>query len=107
MPLILGANATNPTVEFHKWGYAEYEKGWEYTGPAHANDGDEFMFIIQGKCIVEDDGQQFTLETGDVFAFRMGKYHRLIKALEDLSYLGLSTRLRGQKRSDNIYEQTD
>jgi len=62
------------------------------------------MFIIRGKCIVEDGGLEFTLQAGDLFEFRMGNYHRLLRVLEDLSYFGLRARLRGQKRSRNIFQ---
>ena len=90
MPLIGGRNSTNPTDEFPAWGLVRFEARRKNITELHYHDCDEFVFMIEGKCLMRSEGIIYTLEGGDVLVTRMGDEHELLEILEDTTYFSSS-----------------
>ena len=103
MPIIQGKNATCPTNEFCAHGLARFKAGQKNITELHYHDCDEFIFMLEGRCVMQSEGILYTLEKGDVLATRMGDEHELLEILEDTVFFWLETELRGQKRSGHLY----
>ena len=99
MPLTGGSNATSPTDEFPSWGLVRFEAGLKNITELHYHDCDEFVFMIEGKCLMRSEGIIYALESGDVLVTRMGDEHELLEILEDTTYFWACTELKGEKRA--------
>lgn len=99
MPLIGGSNATSPTDEFPAWGLFSSKAGRKNITELHYHDCDEFVFMIEGKCLMRSEGIIYTLEKGDVLVTRMGDEHELLEILEDTVYFWACDELKGEKRT--------
>lgn len=102
MPIIQGANANKPTEEFPSWGLAHFKAGQKNITELHYHDCDEFVFMIEGKCIMRSEDILYTLVKGDVLVTRMGDEHELLEILEDTVYFWVCAELRGQKRDGHL-----
>lgn len=107
MPLIQGKNATSPTDEYPAWGLVRFEAGMKNITELHYHDLDEFVFMIDGKCLMRSEGIIYTLEKGDVLVTRMGDEHELLEILEDTTYFWACTELRGEKRQGHLHRQKE
>jgi quercetin dioxygenase-like cupin family protein len=107
MPIIQGVNLTEPSDEFAAWGLARFEKGQRDISELHFHDCDEFIFMIEGKCVMKSEGILYTLEKGDVLATRMGDEHELMEILEDTVYFWAEGKLPGRKRSGHLLRGRD
>lgn len=107
MPIIGGRNATQPTSEFPAWGFAYFEAGQKNVTEPHFHDCDEFLFMIEGKCIIRSEGVVYTLEKGDCLATRMGDEHEILEVLEDMTCFWLCTEMRGRKRPGHLHRGVD
>lgn len=107
MPIIQGKNANRPTGEYPAWGLVRFEKGMKNITEPHFHDCDEFVFMIDGKCLMRSEGVDFTLEKGDVLVTRMGDEHELLEILEDTTYFWACTELRGRKRPGHLHRPND
>ena len=105
MPIIQGKNATQPTDEFPAWGLVHFEAGRRNITESHYHDCDEFVFMIEGKCLMRSEGVLHTLEKGDVLVTRMGDEHELLEIIEDTTYFWACTELRGERRPGHLHHQ--
>lgn len=103
MPIIAGKNANQPTDEFPAWGRVRFEAGRKNITEPHYHDCDEFVFMIEGRCLMRSEGVVYTLEKGDVLVTRMGDEHELLEIIEDTTYFWLCTELRGAKRRGHLH----
>jgi len=74
MPIIEGPNATQSTGEFPEWGLARFPAGMRNVTALHYHDCDEFVFMVEGRCVMRSEGVLYTLEKGDVLVTRMGDF---------------------------------
>jgi mannose-6-phosphate isomerase-like protein (cupin superfamily) len=104
MPIIRGPRANAPSEEFPEWGLVLFEAGRKNITELHYHDCDEFVFMIEGRCVMRSEGVLYTLEKGDVLVTRMGDEHELLEILEDTVYFWACTELRGggQSREDEV-----
>jgi quercetin dioxygenase-like cupin family protein len=102
MPIIQGANANVPTDEFANWGLARFEAGRQNITELHYHDCDEFVFMIEGKCLMRSEGIDYVLVPGDVLVTRMGDEHELKEIIEDTVYFWVESELHGQKRTGHL-----
>ena len=107
MPIIRGQNANVPTDEFPEWGLVHFEAGGRNITELHYHDCDEFVFMIEGRCVMRSEGNLYTLEKGDVLVTRMGDEHELLEILEDTNYFWACTELKGQKRRGHLHRQEE
>jgi mannose-6-phosphate isomerase-like protein (cupin superfamily) len=107
MPIIQGQNASVPTDEFPDWGLVHFEAGRRNITELHYHDCDEFVFMIQGKCVMRSEGVLYTLQKGDVLVTRMGDEHELLEILEDTTYFWACTELRGEKRHGHLHRRKE
>jgi len=107
MPIIAGKNAPSPTGEFTAWGLVKFEKGRKNITELHFHDCDEFVFMIDGRCVMRSEGRLHTLEKGDVLVTRMGDTHELLDILEDTTYFWACGELRGKKRKGHLHPGKD
>ena len=105
MPIIQGKNANCPTDEFSNWGLAQFKAGRKNITELHHHDCDEFVFMIEGKCVMRSEGSIYNLEKGDVLVTRMGDEHELVEILEDTTYFWVCGELKGQKRRGHLHRQ--
>ena len=103
MPVIQGKNANYPTDEYTAWGLAKFEAGLTNVSDLHYHDCDEFIFMIEGRCVFLSEGISYTLGKGDVLVTRMGDEHQLVKILENTVYFWAETELKGQKRPGHLH----
>jgi mannose-6-phosphate isomerase-like protein (cupin superfamily) len=104
MPIIQGKNANAPTTEFAAWGLAKFEAGQKNVTELHYHDCDEFVFMIEGRCLMRSEGVLYALERGDVLVTRMGDEHELLEILEDTAYFWVEGELRGEKRRGHLHK---
>lgn len=104
MPIIQGKNAVIPTEEFPAWGLVNFKKGQKNITKLHYHDCDEFVFMIEGECVMRSEDILYTLKKGDVLVTRMGDEHELLEILGDTVYFWLCGELRGQKRQGHLYK---
>ena len=102
MPIIQGPNTTQPSDEYANWGLAKFGAGAKNITELHYHDCDEFIFMIEGRCVFKSEGIVYTLEPGDLLVTRMGDEHELLEILEDTVYFWAETELRGQKRTGHL-----
>jgi mannose-6-phosphate isomerase-like protein (cupin superfamily) len=102
MPIVSGPRAAPPTGEFPEWGLVRFEAGRRNITELHHHDCDEFVFMIEGRCVMRSEGVLHTLEPGDVLVTRMGDEHELLEILEDTTYFWACTELRGLKRRGHL-----
>ncbi len=105
MPLIGGPRAQLPTGEFPEWGHARFDAGRRNLTEPHYHDCDEYVFMIEGRCVMRSEAIDYTLETGDVLVTRMGDEHELLEILEDTTYFWACTELRGRKRRGHLHRR--
>ncbi len=103
MPIIQGPNVTLPTDEFAAWGLARFEKGRTNITRLHFHDCDEFVFMIEGACVMRSEGVVYTLEPDDVLVTRMGDEHELLEIIDDTTYFWVEGELRGRKREGHLH----
>ena len=103
MPIIQGEWANAPTAEFPAWGLVRFEAGQRNSTELHYHDCDEFVFMVEGRCVMRSEGILYTLEKGDVLVTRMGDEHELVEIVEDTVYFWLCGELRGQKRPGHLH----
>jgi hypothetical protein len=99
MPIIQGQNANVPTDEFPEWGLVHFEAGRRNITELHYHDCDEFVFMIDGKCVMRSEGIVYTLQKGDE--------HELLEILEDTTYFWACTKLKGQKRRGHLHRRKE
>lgn len=103
MPIIQGKKADPPTGEFCEWGLARFKAGRKNVTELHYHDCDEFVFMIEGKCVMRSEGVEYTLEPGDVLVTRMGDEHELLEIVEETVYFWVCGELRGEKRRGHLH----
>lgn len=103
MPIIQGERANAPTGEFPAWGLVHFEAGRRNITELHYHDCDEFVFMIEGRCVMRSEGVLYTLEKGDVLVTRMGDEHELLEIVEDTVYFWVCGELRGRKRPGHLH----
>ncbi|MCC6443243.1 MAG: cupin domain-containing protein [Armatimonadetes bacterium] len=103
MPIIQGPGANAPSDEFTAWGLVRFQAGQKNITELHHHDCDEFVFMVEGRCLMRSEGILYTLEKGDVLVTRMGDEHELLEILEDTVYFWACTRLRGRKRPGHLH----
>jgi quercetin dioxygenase-like cupin family protein len=102
MPIIQGKKASAPTGEFPYWGLVHFKAGQKNITELHYHDCDEFVFMVEGKCLMRSEGVPYTLQPRDVLVTRRGDEHELLEILEDTTYFWLCSELRGQKRPGHL-----
>ncbi len=107
MPIIQGARANAPSKEFAHWGLARFEAGRKNVTELHYHDCDEFVFMVEGRCLMKSEGIHYVLEPKDVLVTRMGDEHELKEILEDTVYFWVEGKLRGQKRTGHLTRGID
>lgn len=107
MPIVRGKNANCPTDEFPVWGLAQFKAGDKNITELHYHDCDEWVFMIEGKCIMRSEGILYTLEKDDVLVTRMGDEHELLEILEDTTYFWACAELKGQKRAGHLHKNEE
>jgi len=107
MPIIEGPKTAAPTGEFPEWGLARFAAGMRNVTELHYHDCDEFVFMIEGRCVMRSEGVLYTLKKGDVLVTRMGDEHELLEILEDTTYFWACTELRGIKRRGHLHRQSE
>ena len=107
MPIIQGKNANCPTEEYPAWGLVSFKKGQKNVTELHYHDCDEFVFMIDGRCVMRSEGTLYTLEPGDVLVTRMGDEHELLEILEDTVYFWCCGELMGKKREGHLHRPDD
>jgi quercetin dioxygenase-like cupin family protein len=105
MPLIGGPRTPSATGEFPEWGLARFEAGRRNVTELHHHDCDEFVFMVEGKCVMRSEGVLHTLVPGDVLVTRMGDEHELLEIVEDTTYFWACTELRGQRRRGHLHRE--
>ena len=105
MPLIQGNEAKAPSAEFGHWGLAKFEADMKNVTELHYHDCDEFVFMIEGKCVMRSEGIVYTLVPRDVLVTRMGDEHELLEILEDTTYFWVCGELKGQKRAGHLHRE--
>ncbi len=77
-----------PLPKAQGWGIVHMEKG-QRKEPLREHDHsyDEYVFMIKGRCILRNNGQNFEYRAGDIGLFPRGQMHCGIEALEDTVYL--------------------
>jgi len=107
MPIIQGKNAKAPTEEYPAWGLVSFKAGEKNITELHYHDCDEFVFMIEGRCVMRSEGILYTLEKGDVLVTRMGDEHELLEILEDTVYFWLCSEMKGQRRPGHLHREED
>ena len=107
MPIIQGPRANMPTDEFAHWGLARFEAGLTDVTELHYHDCDEFVFMIEGRCLMRSEGVDYVLEKGDVLVTRMGDEHALREIVEDTVYFWVESELKGKKRTGHLVRGRD
>ena len=102
MPIIQGPRANAPTEEFPFWNIFRAKAGQKNITTLHHHDCDEFVFMIEGKCLMRSEGVLYTLQPRDVLVTRMGDEHELLEIIEDTTYFWMCGELRGQKRPGHL-----
>jgi mannose-6-phosphate isomerase-like protein (cupin superfamily) len=103
MPIIQGPQANTNTDEFPEWGLARFAAGMRNITELHYHDCDEFVFMIEGQCVMRSEGVLHMLEKGSVLATRMGDEHELLEIMKDTTYFWACTELRGLKRRGHLH----
>jgi len=107
MPIVGGPRCAAPTGEFTAWGLARFEAGRRNVTELHHHDCDEWVFMIEGRCVMRSEGVLHTLQPGDVLVTRRGDEHELLEILEDTVYFWACTDLRGRKRPGHLHRPED
>lgn len=107
MPLIAGPRVAVPTGEFTDWGLVRFPAGMRNVTELHFHDCDEFVFMVQGRCVMRSEGILYTLVPGDVLVTRMGDEHELLEILEDTVYFWCCGPLRGKRRCGHLHRGQD
>lgn len=105
MPIVRTSSADG--AEFPAWGLARFAAGAKNITELHYHDCDEWVFMIEGKCLMRSEGIVHTLAKGDVLVTRMGDEHELMEILEDTVYFWACTQLRGEKRAGHLHRGED
>ncbi len=105
MPVIQGPHVHMPTEEFPEWGLVRFAAGMEHITELHYHDCDEFVFMVEGECLMRSEGVVHTLRKGDLLVTRMGDEHELLRIVEDTIYFWACTELRGMKRRGHLHRQ--
>ncbi len=105
MPIIQGPRANTPTEEYPAWGLVHFQAGQRNITELHSHDCDEFVFMLEGRCVMRSEGILYTLEKGDVLVTRMGDEHELLEILDDTTYFWLCSELRGRKRPGHLHRE--
>ena len=69
---------TRRRANTRRGGLARFEKGRRNVTELHYHDCDEFVFMVEGRCVFRSEGLIYTLEPGDVLVTRMGDRARTV-----------------------------
>lgn len=70
----------------------------------HFHDADEFWFVVAGKARVMTDGEEYTVEKGDVVCTQMGQEHAVLEVLEaPYTQVWIECALRGKRRRGHLH----
>ncbi len=107
MPIIQGERANAPTDEYPAWGLVHFAAGRRNITELHYHDCDEFVFMLEGRCLMRSEGLLYHLEKGDVLVTRMGEEHELLEIVEDTVYFWLCSELRGKRRPGHLHREKE
>jgi len=89
-------------VPFTAYGISSYPVG-PVDMDLHYHDCHEYYFVVEGRAIVESEGQKYEVGPGDVVCTHMGDEHRLLEVVEPMTWLWLEGELQGQKRRGHLH----
>lgn len=104
LPFIQHQGFPPATDEFPAWGLARFQAGMKNVTELHYHDCDEFIFMVEGQCVIRSEGQTYVLMPGDLFVTRAGDEHELLEIIEDTLYFWAETELLGQKRTGHLHK---
>ena len=85
---------------FSAWGVGRFSSGEECD--YHYHDCDEYWFILEGRAMVTEDGDEYEVGPGDCVFTPMGTEHK-IKAITDCAEFWCELELRGEKRPGHLH----
>lgn len=76
-----------PSPRQQGWGLIRLEQGPCPPQKPHRHPFDEFVLMLSGRCIMENDGRRTEYRAGDIGLFPRNQAHRCVEAFEDSVYL--------------------
>ena len=74
----------------------------------HFHDAEEFWFVLAGKARVMTEGEEDTVEPGDVVCTHMGDEHAILEIVEaPYTQVWIECNLRGQGRRGHLHRGED
>ncbi|MFN0154505.1 MAG: cupin domain-containing protein [Gaiella sp.] len=72
--------------ETQGWGVVRLAKG-RASGRLHSHPYDEYVFMLEGRCVLRNAGEEIEYRAGDIGRFPRGEEHCSVEALEDTVYV--------------------
>lgn len=69
------------------WGIVHMAAGKKYEPRPHVHDYDEYIYVVKGRCILQNNGQKFEYKAGEFGLFPRNEAHCGLEALEDTVYI--------------------
>lgn len=69
------------------WGLVRLAQGQRGSGRPHSHDYDEYVFVLEGRCILRNAGEDVEYQAGDIGRFPRDEEHCSVEALEDTVYV--------------------
>ena len=73
----------------------------------HFHDGEEFWFVLEGRSRIMTDGEEHTIETGDIVCTQMGEEHAILEVIEaPYTQVWVMCNLRGQRLTGHLHRDS-
>jgi quercetin dioxygenase-like cupin family protein len=72
--------------ETQGWGVVRVAKGPCANRP-HSHPYDEYVFMLEGRCVLRNAGEEIEYRAGDIGRFPRHEEHSAVEALEDTVYV--------------------
>lgn len=69
------------------WGVVRLARGQRGSGTPHSHPYDEYVFMLEGRCVIRNAGEDVEYRAGDIGRFPRGEEHCTVEALEDTVYV--------------------
>jgi quercetin dioxygenase-like cupin family protein len=73
--------------ETQGWGIVRLARGRCASPRPHSHPYDEYVFMLEGRCILRNAGDEIEYRAGDVGRFPRHEEHSAVEALDDTVYL--------------------